>query len=149
MLQLPEELRDLCAAFLDTPSAGIFAQVSRACGQAVRVRLASEKIEYETALAQAAAEAAARAPRPRRIAFTAAGAAFIDAHLDDFATATPSQRQEIAQHILTEVATRNVELGRRAWHRRDSAAWRRARSRGWARSTRPTRAPRRRQAGAA
>ena len=67
LLSLPEELQGSCARMLEPPSAGRFAEASKACAQLVRAQLIVAKAVHDAARAQQLAQA----PRPRRIVFTA------------------------------------------------------------------------------
>ena len=103
--QLPDELLGFWAAFLDTPSAGSFSKASKACKELVREQLAAAK-------AAKAAEAAAAAKR--RVKYNNAGKAFIDAYLNEYAMASPTDRGLLVERILTAAAVCE-ELDSTSW----------------------------------
>ena len=95
-LDLPDELLLWLAGFLDTPSAGLFAAASSTCKKLVHKKLVDTWNAYM--LARNAM------PVPRRITYTAIGAAFIDSHVDVFKTLAPAARKQLVEHILFEAS---------------------------------------------
>ena len=97
-------------------TAALFAQTSKACKHLVLSRLIVAKAahNWRRRLAALAKAAAAQAPVPRRVAFTAAGRNFIDAYLDAFIGASPTARKVLVQHIL-EAAAAHSGLGSKNW----------------------------------
>ena len=61
-----------------------------------------------------AATEAERARYLRRTKISAVGGAHIDAHVDAFIAASPTEREQLVQHILA-TATDNADLGSANW----------------------------------
>ena len=102
---LPDELQARCASFLKVPAtAARFAQASKACKHLVQMRLVAAKAAHHWRRLAALAKAAAQAPAPRRIAFTELGKIFIDAYLDTFIAASPTERKILVKHNLLAAA---------------------------------------------
>ena len=107
--RLPDELLARCAGQLDLPSAGRLAQASRAGQRLVLVRLVEAKAERAAALAEAAAP-----PPVHGVALTAAGKAFIDAHVDPFIGTSSAGREKVIEHIIS-AATGDEHLSSTNW----------------------------------
>ena len=102
---LPDELQACCVSFLKvTATAARFAQASKACKHLVQTRLVAAKAAHHWRRLAALAQAAAQAPAPRRVVFSALGRTFIDAYLDAFINASPTERKILVQHILLAAA---------------------------------------------
>ena len=102
---LPDELQACCVSFLKVPAtAARFAQASTSCKHLVQTRLVAAKAAHHWRRLARALTAAPQAPPPRRIALTAAGRTFIDAYLDIFITASPTERKILIQHTLLAAA---------------------------------------------